>query len=72
MWHAHPAREFTGGDARATSKNESGFELIEAAFSLPIITRASSKVAITGGAIRRPSWHWRVLMFKRRIALATG
>jgi len=36
MWHAHPAREFTGGDARATSKNESGFELIEAAFFLPI------------------------------------
>jgi hypothetical protein len=38
-----------------------------------IKTRASSKVAITGGAIRRPSWHWRVLsMFKRRTALATG
>lgn len=46
--------------------------MIEAAF-LAIKTRASSKVAITGGAIRRPSWHWRVLsMFKRRIALATG
>jgi len=36
-------------------------------------TCASSKVAITGGAIRRPSWHWRALsMFKRRTALATG
>jgi len=34
--------------------------MIEAAF-LAIKTRASSKVAITGGAIRRPSWHWRVL-----------
>jgi len=35
--------------------------------------RASSKVAITGGAIRRPGWHWQVLsMFKRRTALATG
>src|SRR6266480_3286415 len=26
--------------------------------------RASSKVAITGGAIRRSNWHWQVLKFQ--------
>src|SRR5438132_10455540 len=37
--------------------------------SVALKTCASSKVAITGGAIRRPSWHWRALsMFNRRMA----
>ena len=29
-------------------------------------------VAITGGATRRPSWHWRVSVFKRRTAFRNG
>jgi hypothetical protein len=58
---------------RDCAPNESGFELIEAAYFFTMKTGASSKVAITGGAIRRPGWHWQVLsMFKRRTALATG
>ena len=35
--------------------------MVEAAFFVSTKTCASSKVAITGGAIRRPSWHWQVL-----------
>src|SRR5712664_329468 len=42
------------------ARKESGFGSTEAAFVIstsPEKTRASSKVAITEGAIRRPSWH---------------
>ena len=72
MWHAHRARVFTGGDARPTM-NKSGFDhRIEAAF-FSHKNACQLEGGDHGGRDRRPSWHWRVLlMFKRRIALATA